>query len=182
VVPATARDAYGLFRGAIRDDDPVVVFAPAAALGTREEVDEGDLAPLPLGSGRIHREGQDVTIVAVGHLVHDALAVAEELAGEVSIEVFDPRSILPFDWELLRESVARTGRLVVYDDSNKSCGLAAEVIATAVEELDLRVPPRRVTRADAPVPFAVELELALLPSSEQLAAAVRSVACEAVPA
>jgi pyruvate dehydrogenase E1 component beta subunit len=179
-VPATARDAYGLFRGAIRDDDPVVLFAPAAALGTREDLDEDDLVPIPLGEGRIHRPGDDVTVVAVGHLVHDALKVAEELAGEVSIEVFDPRSVMPFDWTLLGESLAKTGRLVVYDDTNRSCGLAAEVIATAVEELGVRVPPRRVTRADAPIPFAVELELALLPSREQLAAAVRSVAQEEV--
>lgn len=178
VVPATARDAYGLFRGAIQDDDPVVFFAPAAVLGTREEIEEQDLAPLPLGRGRIHRAGSDVTVVAIGHLVHDALAVADDLADQVSVEVFDPRSILPFDWELLGESLARTGRLVVYDDSNRSCGLAGEVIATAVEEFGLRVPPRRITRADAPIPFAVELELALLPSRERLAAAVVSVARE----
>ena len=66
-----------------------------------------------------------MTVVAVGHLVHDALAVADELDGEVSVEVFDPRTLYPFDWELLAESLARTGRLVVFDDSNRTCGLAA---------------------------------------------------------
>lgn len=181
VVPATASDAYGLFVSAMRDPDPVVVFAPAAALGTREEVPDV-LEAVPLGRGRIHRAGDDVTVVAIGHLVHDALAVAEELAGEVSVEVFDPRSLLPFDWGLLAESVARTGRLVVFDDTNRSCGFAAEVVATAAEEMALRVPPRRVTRADAPIPFAVELELALLPSRAQLADAIRAVALEGVPA
>ena len=177
VVPATAADAYGLLVAAIRDDDPVVFFAPAAALGGREEVAD-DPEPIALGSGRIHREGSDVTVVAVGHLVRDALKVADTLAEEgVSVEVFDPRTVYPFDWELLRTSVAKTGRLVVFDDTNRSCGLAAEVVATAAEELAalLRSPPRRVTRADAPIPFAVELELALLPSRDQLAAAVRSV-------
>ncbi|HEU4702833.1 MAG TPA: transketolase C-terminal domain-containing protein [Conexibacter sp.] len=181
VVPAVASDAYGLFVTAMRDPDPVVVFAPAAALATREEVPDV-LEPVPLGSGRIHREGDDVTVAAVGHLVHDALAVAEELAGEVSVEVFDPRSVLPFDWELLAASVAKTGRLVVVDDTNRSCGLAGEIVATAAEEMDLRVPPRRVTRADAPIPFAVDLELALLPSRAQLAEAIRAVALEGAPA
>jgi pyruvate/2-oxoglutarate/acetoin dehydrogenase E1 component len=174
VLPATASDAYGLMVASIRDDDPVVFLAPAAALPTREEVPEEPFV-VPLGSGRIHREGSDVTVVAVGHLVHDALALAEELADEIAIEVFDPRTLYPFDWELLRESLARTGRLVVYDDANRTCGLAAEVAATAAEEMPLLAPPKRVTRADAPVPFAVELELAVLPSRAQLEAAVRAV-------
>jgi pyruvate dehydrogenase E1 component beta subunit len=178
VVPATAADAYGLFVSAIRDDDPVVFFAPAAALGGREEVAD-DAGPIPLGVGRVHREGDDVTVVAVGHLVREALKVAEELAAEgISVELFDPRTVYPFDWAGLAASVRKTGRLVVIDDTNRSCGLAAEVVATAAEELAdaLVAPPRRVTRADAPIPFAVELEAALLPSRGQLAAAVRSVA------
>ena len=98
VLPATASDAYGLLVSAIRDDDPVVFFAPAAALPLRDELPDEPYA-IPLGSARIHREGTDVTVVAVGHLVHDALAVADELADEVSIEVFDPRTLYPFDWE-----------------------------------------------------------------------------------
>ena len=196
VVPATASDAYGLFVSAIRDDDPVVFFAPAAALGGREEVAD-DAGPIPLGVARVHREGDDVTVVAVGHLVREALKVAEELAaggadsadgvaargdaaalGPISVEVFDPRTIYPFDWAGLAASVRKTGRLVVIDDTNRTCGLAAEVVATAAEELAdaLVAPPRRVTRADAPIPFAVELEVALLPSRAQLADAIRSVA------
>ncbi|MCW2951737.1 MAG: Transketolase domain protein [Conexibacter sp.] len=175
VVPATAADAYGLLIGAIREDDPVVFFAPAAVLGTREEVPD-ELDAIPLGSGRVHRAGDDVTIVAIGHLVRDALVVAADLAEEgISAEVWDPRSILPFDWEGLRASVEKTGRLVVFDDTNRTCGLAAEVLATAAEEFPLVVAPKRVTRADAPIPFAVELELALLPNREQLVTAVRAV-------
>jgi pyruvate dehydrogenase E1 component beta subunit len=177
VVPALADDAYGLLVSAIRDDDPVVLFAPAAALPHRAELAD-EPQPVPLGRGRIHREGADVTVVAVGHLVHDALAVAEELADEVSVEVFDPRTLYPFDWELLARSLARTRRLVVYDDSNRSCGLAAEVAATAAEEMELAAPPRRVTRADVTISFAPELELRALPSRERLAAAVRAVVRE----
>ncbi len=180
VLPATAADAYGLFRAAIRDDDPVALFAPATVLGVREEVPDEPYT-VELGRGRIHREGTDVTVVAVGHLVHDALAVAEELADEISIEVFDPRSLLPFDWALLGESVEKTGRLVAYDDSNRSGGLAAEVLAVAAEEFDLRAPPKRVTRADVPVPFALDLERAVLPSRAQLTHAVRAVVGERVP-
>jgi len=179
VLPAFASDAYGLLVSAVRDDDPVVFFAPAAALPTRDEVPDEPYA-IPLGRGRIHREGTDATVVAIGHLVHDALVVADELADEgVSIEVFDPRTLYPFDWELLGASLARTGRLVVYDDANRSCGLAAEILATAAEEMPLTSPPKRVTRADVTISFAVELELAALPSRERLRAAVREVVREA---
>jgi pyruvate/2-oxoglutarate/acetoin dehydrogenase E1 component len=175
VLPATAADAYGLMVSAIRDDDPVLYMAPAAVLPIRGEVADPPYE-VPLGVARIHREGTDVTVVAVGHLVHDAIAVAAELEDEVSVEVFDPRTLYPFDWELLGSSLERTGRLVVFDDSNRTCGLAAEIAATAAEEMRLVAPPRRVTRADSPIAFAVELELAALPSREQLTAAVRAVA------
>jgi pyruvate dehydrogenase E1 component beta subunit len=177
VVPATPEDAYGLFIAAIRDDDPVAYFAPAAVLGVRAELPERP-AVVPLGSGRIHRSGTDVTVVAVGHLVHDAMAVADELAGEVSVEVFDPRTLLPMDWDLLAASVAKTGRLIVVDDSNLSCGFAGEVVATAAESMSLRVPPRRIARADMVIPFAVGLERELLPSRAQLRAAVLAVTQE----
>jgi pyruvate dehydrogenase E1 component beta subunit len=173
VVPATVSDAYGLLVSAIRDDDPVVVFAPAAAMGRREEVDLARVAPVPLGVGRVHRAGTQVTVVAIGHLVHEALAVADELAGRVSVEVFDPRSLHPFDWRGLAASLERTGRLVVVDDSNRSCGIGAEILATAAEHMRLTAPPKRVTRPDGAVlPFARALDQALQPSREQLRAAV----------
>ncbi|WP_380281894.1 alpha-ketoacid dehydrogenase subunit beta [Kitasatospora purpeofusca] len=175
VVPATPTDAYGLLRSAIQDPDPVIVFAPAAALPVRETV-TWELAPIPLGTARVHRGGTDVTLVAVGHLVHDALAVAEELAGEISVEVFDPRTLYPFDWAALGASLERTGRLVVIDDSNRSCGIGAEVLATAAEEFRLTAPPRRVTRPDGTVlPFAPALDRALQPDREQLRHALRAV-------
>ncbi|MFD7449379.1 alpha-ketoacid dehydrogenase subunit beta [Kitasatospora sp. NPDC059827] len=175
VVPATPTDAYGLLRSAIRDPDPVVVFAPAAALPVRETV-TWELAPVPLGRARIHRPGTDVTLVALGHLVHDALAVAEELAPELSVEVLDPRTVHPFDWPALAESLERTGRLVVVDDSNRSCGFGAEVLATAAEEMRLIAPPRRITRPDGAVlPFAPALDRAVQPGREQLRHALRSV-------
>ncbi|MEU8018420.1 transketolase C-terminal domain-containing protein [Micromonospora parva] len=171
VVPATPADAYGLLVTAIRHDDPVVVFAPAAAMDVRDDVD--DLTPVPLGRGRIHRFGDDVTVVAIGHLVHDALAVAEELADQVSVEVFDPRTLYPFDIDGLIESVTRTGRLVVFDDGNRSCGMAAEIIASVLERVRLLAPPRRVTRPDGAVlPFAPALDRAVQPGRDNLATAI----------
>jgi pyruvate/2-oxoglutarate/acetoin dehydrogenase E1 component len=175
VMPATPSDAYGLLVSAIRDDDPTVVFAPALAMGIREDVTT-ELVPVPLGSARVHRPGTDVTVVALGHLVTEALAVADELAGEISVEVFDPRTVYPFDWHALADSVNRTGRLVVVDDSNRFCGFGAEVAAAAAEEMRLVAPPRRVSRPDGAVlPFARALDRAVQPSRDQLTAAIRAV-------
>ncbi|MET7277574.1 transketolase C-terminal domain-containing protein [Kribbella sp. NPDC005582] len=170
VVPATPADAYGLLVTAIRDDDPVVVFAPSAALGVRDDVDFGALAPVPLGVGRIARAGDDVTVVALGHLVHDALAVADELAGQgISVEVFDPRTVYPLDVAGLVASVQKTRRLVVIDDSNRTSGFAADVLAVVAENCTLTAPPRRVTRPDGAVlPFALALDRAVQPGREQL--------------
>jgi pyruvate/2-oxoglutarate/acetoin dehydrogenase E1 component len=175
VMPAMPSDAYGLLVSAIRSDDPTVVFAPAGAMGVREDVTQ-DLVPVPIGRARIHRAGTDVTCVAVGHLVHEALAAAAELAGEVSVEVFDPRTVYPFDWPALADSLERTGRLVVMDDSNRSCGLAGEVLASAAEGMRLISPPVRVTRPDGSVlPFALDLDRAVQPARAALVAAIRSV-------
>ena len=176
VVPATPSDAYGLFVSAIRDDDPVVVFAPIGSLAIRQDVAPGDLVPVPLGTARVHREGGDVTVVAIGHLLYDALAVADQLADQVSIEVFDPRTLYPFDWGALAASLAKTGRLVVIDDSNRTCGMAAEILATATEEMHLVAPPRRITRPDGAILGSVpELDMALQPSRQVLADTVLKV-------
>lgn len=164
VVPATANDAYALVRSAIRDDDPVAVFLPANCLPRRGDVDTDTV--VPLGPAAVLRTGADVTVVALGHLVHECLAVAEAMQGRADVEVIDARVAHPFDWETLAASVAKTGRLVVVDDANRTCGWAAEIAATAAEELfrHLRAPIRRVTRADVPVPFAPVLERAVVVS------------------
>ncbi|MFJ6696943.1 alpha-ketoacid dehydrogenase subunit beta [Streptomyces sp. NPDC091272] len=175
VLPATASDAYGLLLSAVRDPDPVIVFAPSMLMGTVEEV-PGELGPVPLGSARIHRTGEDVTVVATGHCVHVALAVAEAMADEASIEVVDPRTIYPMDWETIRASTQKTGRLVVIDDANRMSGIGGEVLATAAEQFDLVTRPRRVTRPDgAVIPYALVLDQALLPNAGQLTDAIRAV-------
>lgn len=175
IVPATPSDAYGLLVSAIRDDDPVVVFAPSGALGVRDDLDFSTLAPVPLGVGRVARTGTDVTVVALGHLVQEALAVADELAG-ISVEVFDPRTVYPLDVDGLTTSLAKTRRLVVIDDSNRTSGFAAEVLAVAAERCSLDAPPRRVTRPDGAVlPFALALDRAVQPGRDQLVAAIHAV-------
>jgi acetoin:2,6-dichlorophenolindophenol oxidoreductase subunit beta len=173
LVPGTPQDAYTLFRAAIRDDDPVVVFAPAAVLGTRDEVDVGEPPRDSIGSARVLREGADVTVIAIGHLVPLALEFAE--SSGAAIEVIDLRSAFPLDRATLLASSAKTGRIVVLDDGNRTAGLAAEVIATVTAEVDLTSRPVRVTREDAVIPFAPELERELVPSAEKLEAAVHSV-------
>jgi acetoin:2,6-dichlorophenolindophenol oxidoreductase subunit beta len=176
VMPATVTDAYGLLVSAIRDDDPILVVVPRACVGLREDVVAAELAPVPLGRARIHREGTDVTVVAVGHLVQDALAAADRLADEVSVEVLDPRTLYPFDWNALAASLDKTGRLVVVDDANRMCGLAGEILATAAEEMRLVAPPKRVTRPDgAVVGCSPHIDHALQPNGDQLATAIQQV-------
>jgi len=175
VVPTTAEDAYGLIISAIRDNDPVALFSPAAVQAQRGEVGD-DRAPVALGTARIHRRGEDITVVAVGHLVAEALRAAEDLDKEhISVEVFDPRSLLPFDRAALVASVMRTGRLLVCDDSYRTAGFGAEVAAFAADECfaALRAPVRRVSRADVPVPFSVLLEEQIVPSHQCIIEAVR---------
>jgi acetoin:2,6-dichlorophenolindophenol oxidoreductase subunit beta len=181
VCPSTPADAKGLLATAIRDDDPVAVIAPAEALGRRGEVPDESYA-IPLGQGEVKRAGEDVTVVAVGHLVHDALAAAAKLAEEgVEVEVWDPRTLLPLDRDGLVESVRRTGRVVVFDDSNRSCGYGAELISVVTEHCfgDLRAAPRRVTRADVPIPFSSALEREPVPTEDRLIEAVRKVVANA---
>lgn len=173
LVPGTPQDAYTLFRAAIRDDDPVVVFAPAAILGTRGDVQAEAPPRGEIGKARVLREGSDLTIVVLGHLVPLALEIADTHAA--SIEVVDLRSAFPIDRDTLHRSCAKTGRLVVLDDGNRTAGVAAEVIASVVAEVDLRARPTRVTREDAVIPFAPQLEEQLVPSPEKLAAAVSAV-------
>ena len=178
VIPMTAPDAAGLVRTALLDPDPVMVFLPAAALPKRGEVANDGLA-IPLGVGRIAKPGKDVTVVAIGAMLYDALAAAEEVADDgLEIEVVDPRSLLPFDYDLVAASVERTGRLVVCDDASRSCGVASEIAATIAERChgDLTAPIERITRPDIPVPFSPTLETAVVPNKEVIVSCLRRVA------
>lgn len=174
-IPMSAHDIAGVLRAALHDPDPVAVFLPATALAVRGEVPE-DPFTVPPGSGNVVRSGTDVTVVAIGALVPTAITIADTLAGDgISVEVIDPRWLLPFDWQLLEASVRKTGRLVICDDASRSCGLASELAATVDERCfdSLRGPIVRITRPDVPSPFASTLEAAVIPGSAQIENAVR---------
>ncbi len=165
IMPATAYDAKGLVTSAIRDNDPVIVFLPAGITGKKGDVPEEQYT-IPIGVGEIKRQGTDITVVATGRLVLKALEAAEKLESEgYSIEVFDPRTLFPLDKPMLAKSVAKTGRVVIMDDSTRTCGFAAEVAAFLSDECfsSLKAPIKRITRADVPVPFSLTLEKQVVP-------------------
>lgn len=174
VVPSCATDMKGLLKAAIREDDPVVVYTPGRLLGRREDVPEGEYL-IPLGKGALKREGQDLTIVAVGHLVPLAMDIAEDYATNgVSIEVIDPRTLYPLDKALILDSVKKTGRLLICDDGYRFCSFSSEVAAIAADECFayLKAPVKRVTRPMTYVPYSKIIEQEALPNKPQIAKGV----------
>ena len=187
--PATAYDAKGLLKAAIRDDNPVLLFEHKllyGAKGARAEsgtVDAASEIPpedyiVPLGKGVVRREGSDVTIVATLLMMHRALAAAQQLATEgISAEVIDPRSLVPFDEELVNASVRKTTRAVIVEEGPRRGGWGAEVSASLAETLSdyLTAPVVRVASPNIPVPFSPPMEDYYRPSTERIAAATRKV-------
>jgi acetoin:2,6-dichlorophenolindophenol oxidoreductase subunit beta len=177
VFPTTPADAKSLLLAAIAEDDPVAVFAPVGVYGTTGDVPEEPVVAT-LGQGVVRRAGTDVTVVAGGPHALQAMALAERLKGEgISVEVWDPLSLLPLDKAGVEASVNKTGRLVIFDDSNRTCGFAAEVASLAAERCfhALKAPIKRVTRADVVVPYSAPIEAEVLATVERLEAAVRTV-------
>jgi pyruvate dehydrogenase E1 component beta subunit len=178
VVPATPYDAKGLLIQSIRDDDPVIFLEHKVLYTIEGDVPEESYA-IPFGEASIVREGSDVTIVALGRMVLLAEQAAEELAGEgIDCEVVDPRTTSPLDEDTILESVENTGRLVVVDEANPRCGLAADIVARVAQEAfsSLKAPPRMVTPPHTPVPFSPVLEDAYVPTPASIAEAVRATA------
>jgi pyruvate dehydrogenase E1 component beta subunit len=179
VLPSSAADANGLLKSAIRDNNPVVCFEPGRCDPIEADVPDTDTL-VPIGVASIKRPGTDVTVVALGYMVYPALAAAEELAAEgVSVEVIDPRTLVPLDVDALRQSVHKTGRLIVVDESAPTCSMASEIVACVVEDWAacraLRAPARRVTMPAVPVPFSPPLEDFVLPDQARIAATIREV-------
>lgn len=178
VVPSGARTAYGLLRAAIRDEDPVAVFEPRILYAEREDVVIGEDGIIPIGVGEILQSGNDVTVVALGQMVRTALAAAK--GAHWNAEIIDLRSLIPWDRELVCESVSRTGRLVVVEESPFSGGWGTEVASyVAAECFDVLVAPvHRITCPDVPVPYPAHLEQKFLPSvdyvREQIETLVRT--------
>lgn len=185
VIPSNAHDAKGLMRAAVHDENPVVFMFHKALqgmgwLGTVQgsvvTVPEEEYS-VPIGKAAVVREGSDATLVGWGVGVHHALEAAIQLARDgFSAEVIDLRTLAPLDRETVIRSVRKTGRLLVIDDDYRSCGLAAEVIASVCEqaEINWRSPPGRVTFPDVPIPYAPEMERPLLPDASKVLQAVRA--------
>lgn len=177
VLPSTPRDVQGLLRQAFLSDNPTVFIDHAKLMGTTGAVPDDD-APIPFGVADVKREGRDATVVATSWMVHEALAAAKTLADDgIEIEVVDPRTLSPFDSKTILDSVSRTGRLVVADECNLRCGVAAEIAAVVADEgFDmLKAPIVRVGRPDVPVPFSPPLEDEIRPKAADIVAAVRRV-------
>jgi acetoin:2,6-dichlorophenolindophenol oxidoreductase subunit beta len=177
VVPSTPADAKGLLLSAIRDDDLVMVFENKVLYSMKGEVPEGNEG-IPLGVADIKRPGEDVTIVALSRMVHQALAAADLLAEEgIEAEVIDPRTISPLDTETILASVAKTHRLVVVDEDNPRCSMATDIAALVADKgFDtLDAPIKLVTAPHTPVPFSPPLEQFYVPSPEKIAETVREI-------
>jgi pyruvate dehydrogenase E1 component beta subunit len=175
VMPATAADAKGLLRTAIRDDNPVVFIEHRALYRTRGQVPDGDYA-VDIGKAAMLRHGEDVTIVALGKMVQTATEAADELAATgVSAEVVDLRSIAPLDLETIANSVKKTGRLIVAHEAVEQAGIGAEIAARVQQEAFyyLNSPIVRVAAPLAPIPATPALEKCFLPGKDRIIRAAR---------
>ncbi len=179
ILPATPYDAKGLFKTALRDNNPVVSFEHILLGGVKGEVPEHEYF-IPFGQASIKRHGTDVTVVALSKMVHEALEAAEEMAAEgISLEVIDPRTLVPMDTETILESVKKTGRLVVVDEACQTCGAAAEILARVTADgaafSRLKAAPARVCGLDIPIPFSPPMERFAVPDKADIVEAVRGV-------
>ncbi len=175
VVPSNPYDAKGLLIASIRDEDPVIFFENKVLYNVEGEVPEEPYV-VPLGEAEYVREGDDVTIVAIGRMVSMAEQAAEQLADEgIECEIVDPRTTSPLDEETIFESVENTGRLVVVDEANPRCSLAADIAARVAQNCfdDLKAAPKMVTAPHTPPPFSPTLEDLYVPDPKRIAAAVR---------
>jgi pyruvate/2-oxoglutarate/acetoin dehydrogenase E1 component len=173
--PSTPADMVGLMAAAIRSDDPVLVFEHKQLFASKGEPAPGDHV-LPLGVAEVRRQGDDVTLVALASTVPTALAAAERLAGDgIGCEVIDLRCLVPLDARMVLDSVARTSRLVIVEENPYQGGWGATVASIVADEgfYDLDAPVKRVAGACVPLPFAANLEQAVVPTADRVATAVR---------
>ncbi len=180
ITPSTPYDAKGLLKSAIREDNPTIYFVNKYLLltGLQGAVPEEEYT-IPLGKADTKRAGKDVTVVALGAMVHRALAAAETLQKEkgISVEVIDPRTLVPLDKQAIYDSVEKTGRLVIMDEEPKTGSAAGEIAALVAEEAFdfLDAPIVRVCAPDTPIPFSPPLEDFWIPSEEKLIRAINQI-------
>lgn len=179
-LPSTPADAKGLLKSAIRDENPVIFLEHKLLYETTGLVPREEQL-VPLGCADIKREGDDVTVIATSLMVHRALAAAEALADEISVEVIDPRTIVPLDEDCILNSVRKTGRLVVLQEAPVRGGFGGEILRLVNDGCfdALKAAPKLIGSANVPVPFSKPLEQALLPQVETVVEAVREVAATA---
>src|ERR687888_567321 len=176
VFASTPADVRGLLWSAIYDDNPVIFFEHRTLYGIKEEVSD-EIDPIPLGQARVHREGQDVTVVATGRLVHEALTAAEQADQQgVSVEVIDPRTLQPLDTDAIVSSVKKTNRCVVAHEAVTRMGFGAEVAAVVQHEAFdwLDAPVERVGAKFTPLPFAPVMEEYVLQQAKDVLGAIRT--------
>lgn len=179
ILPSTPYDVKGLLKTAIRDNNPVISFEHMGLGQLVGEVPEEEYT-IGFGEAILRKEGNDVTVVALARMVHFCLEIGEELEKEgISIEVIDPRTLMPLDRDSIKTSVMKTGRLVVVDEACRTCGTAGEIIASVVEDSKvfngLKTSPKRVCGLDIPVPFSPPMEKFVVPDKEKVASAIRAI-------
>jgi pyruvate dehydrogenase E1 component beta subunit len=178
VRPTTPMDAKGLLKSAIRDDNPVIFIEAETLYAVKGEVPEDPEFTIPLGKAIVRREGTDVTVIAYMGMMYRAMEAAEELEKEgLSVELVDPRTLRPMDTETIIGSVRKTHRVVVVEAGAGFAGMGSEIAASVTEQAfdDLDAPVERVTGANAPMPYARNLERLKTPSKDRIAAAIRRV-------
>jgi len=189
VAPSTAYDAKGLLKSAVRDGNPVLFFEHKLLYGSKgARKEQGALSPIgevpdeeylvPIGKGKIRREGSHATIVAIHRMLYNALAAAEELSQEgIEVEIVDPRTLVPLDKEIIYNSVRKTGRLVIVEEDNLTNGWGAEIAALAADEVFewLDAPIKRIASPDVPPPFSPVLEHEFLPNQEKIIDVIKEI-------
>jgi pyruvate dehydrogenase E1 component beta subunit len=176
--PSTPADIKGLLKSAVRDDNPVMIFEDTKLWPMKGAVPTDLDFLVPIGKADIKRRGEDVTIVAIGGAMRTVLEAADALAAEgISVEAIDPRTLKPLDIETIMASVAKTGRLVLVENTHRVANVSAEIAAIMAEEAFdmLRKPIRRLSAPDVHVPFSPALEACLYPTRETIVAAVRNI-------
>jgi pyruvate/2-oxoglutarate/acetoin dehydrogenase E1 component len=178
-LPSTPYDMKGLLKTAIRDNNPVISFESSRLMARKGPVPDEEYT-IPFGKADVKREGTDVTVVALAWLVHETLAAAEELGKEgISVEVVDPRTLVPLDTDTIRRSVQKTGRLVIADEAGPTAGFSAEVAAVATEDAPtfarLQAPVKRVCALQVPIPYSPILESHVFPDRKRIIAGIREV-------
>jgi pyruvate dehydrogenase E1 component beta subunit len=173
-VPSNPYDAKGLLKTAMKEERPVIYFIHVQLRNVKGAVPENDYS-IPFGKASVKREGEDATIVATALMVHKALNAAEGLEKEgVSVEVLDPRTLVPLDLETMIDSVRKTGRLITVEEGCRRGGFGAEVVTIVAEKTlnSLKAPPVRVANPNAMIPYKAENEAHVLPQAENIKAAV----------